>query len=174
MKLKRTLDKKPPVKKAPFVMAEPNDDIDAYGWSLRRLRRPSKDTDGTVWAGRPLFAYPQDLESIKAHGPDVQFIDPQYLQLMLDKSPEIKKAVAKVRAAGYTPEALEKLTKLIVKQFEEDVLVDIAARLFQVAPLVAQFYAARLAHLDTFGPEQDEPEQAQEDQIEAKTTKSRR
>lgn len=174
MKNKRTLDKKPPSKKAPFVLDEPNDDIDAYGWALKRLRRPSKDSDGTVWAGRPLFDYPQDLKSMNIYGPEVQFLDPQYLQLMFDKIPEINKAVEKVRAAGYTPAALEKLTKLIVKHFEETVLVDIVQRFFQTAPLIAQFYAARLAHLYTFGPEKDEPGQAQEDQIEAKTTKSRR
>lgn len=175
MKNKRTLDKRPATKKAPFVMGEPNDDIDAYGWDLKRLRRPSKDADGTIWAGRPVFEVPQDIESIKAYGPEIFFLDPAYLQSMFDKIPEIKKATEKVRAAGYTPEALEKLTKLIVKQFEETVLVDIVQRFFQVAPTIAQFYAARLAHLDTFGAEdENEPGQAQEDQIEAKTTKSRR
>ncbi len=160
MKNKRTLDKKPPGKKPPFVMPEPNDDIAAYGWSMKHMRRPSRDSDGTVWAGRPLFDYPQDLESINTYGPDVQFLDPQYLQIMFDQIPAIKKAVAKAKAAGYTPEALDKVTKLIVKHFEEEVLVDIVQRFFKVAPMVAQFYAARLAHLDTFG---QEPEPAPED-----------
>lgn len=174
MKIKRTLDKKPPAKKAPFVMAEPNDDIDAYGWALKRLRRASKDKDGTVWAGQPVFEVPQDIKSIATYGPEVHFLDPQYLQLMFEKIPAISKEIEKVKAAGYTPAALDKFTKLIVKHFEETVLVDIVQRFFQAAPLVAQFYAARFAHLDTFGPEQDETSDAQKDQIEARTTKSRR
>ncbi len=171
MKNKRTLDKRPATKKPPFVMAEPNDDVDAYGWDLKRLRRSSKDENGTVWAGRPLFEVPQDIAGIKAYGPEVCFLDPPYLQSMLDKIPEIRKATEKAKAAGYTPEALEKLTKLIVKHFEETVLVDIVQQFFQVAPMIAQFYAARLAHRDTFG---NEPDETAEPQIEAKTTKSRR
>jgi len=157
VKNKRALDKKPPGKQPPFVMAEPNDDIAAYGWALRYLRHSSKDEDGTVWAGRPLFDYPQDVKSITEYGPEARFLDPQYLQLMFDKIPAIQDATKKVRAAGYTPEALAKFTKVVVKHFEETVLVDIVQRFFGVAPMIAQFYAAQLASRDTFRTEDAEP-----------------
>ena len=174
MAKKHTLEKKPPGKRAAFVMRAPNDNLEAYGWNLRWLRHATDDGVG----GRPVFNLRIPIEEVRKYGPDLQFVDPRYLQYMLEQQPEIQKAMKKVRAAGYSPAALEKFTKLVVRVFEERVLVDIIQRFFKVAPLVAQFFAAKLAHEVTFGPEEeedtDEPEKPAAPQIEAKTTKSRR
>jgi len=172
---KHTLPKKPPTKRPPFVMKEPNDNLEAYGWSLQWLRYQAAD-DPQI-AGRPVFQLATDLKTIKRYGVDLSFIDPKYIQYMLDQRPEIKKGAEKVRAAGYTPEALEKFKNIVVKTFEEHVLVDIAQKFFKVSPLVAQFYAAKLAYEDTFGggeEEDNDEEPTEPPQIEAKTTKSRR
>jgi hypothetical protein len=94
---------------------------------------------------------------------------------MLDQRPEIKKGAEKAKAAGYSPEALEKFKNTVVKVFEEHILVDIVQRFFKIAPLVAQFYAAKLAHETMFGSDdEDDEEEEKPPQIEAKTTKSRR
>lgn len=176
MRKKHTLDKKPPGKRAPFVMRPPNDNLEAYGWSLRQLRLP---TDDPEIAGRPAFNIPTTIQQITQYGVDLQFIEPKYLQYMLDQSPEVRRAAEKVRAAGYSPEALDKFKSLIVRVFEERVLVDIVHQFFKVAPLVAQFYAGKLAYEDTFGVEEEpepekKPKAAKAAQIEASTTKSRR
>jgi hypothetical protein len=119
-----------------------------------------------------VFHLATDLRTIKKYGVDLSFIDPKYIQYMLDQRPEIKKGVEKVRAAGYTPEALEKFRDTVVKTFENHVLIDICQQFFKVAPLVAEFYAAKLAYEGVHGAEKDEEED--EPQREAKTTKSRR
>jgi hypothetical protein len=167
---KHTLPKGPPVKRLPFKMKAPNDNLEAYGWSLQWLRYPAAD-DPQI-AGRPVFHLATDLRTIKKYGVDLSFIDPKYIQYMLDQRPEIKKGVEKVRAAGYTPEALEKFRDTVVKTFENHVLIDICQQFFKVAPLVAEFYAAKLAYEGVHGAEKDEEED--EPQREAKTTKSRR
>lgn len=169
MAKRHTLEKRVPTKRAPFSMKAPNDNLEAYGWSLHRLRLPTGDPD---IAGRPAFNLKISIKEIQKYGVDLEFVDPKYLQYMLDQQPEIQRAVQKTKAAGYTPEALEKLNKVIVRIFEERVLVDIVQRFFKAAPLIAQFYAAKRAHEDTFGPE--EVEEEEKPQIEASTTKSRR
>ena len=166
---KHTLPKRAPAKRLPFAMKEPNDNLEAYGWSLQALRHMA--ADGNV-AGRPVFAIPVDIKTLRKYGVDLEFVNPKYLQYMLDQRPESQKGAEKVRAAGYTPEALEKFNSTIVKAFEEQVLVDMAQQFFKVAPLVAQFYAAKLAYEGVHGVEKDEEEDGP--QIEAKTTKSRR
>lgn len=172
MAKKHTLEKKKPGKKPPYLMPAPNDDAEAYGWSLAHLRLPAKDPETKeVWPGRTLFDVKRDLDNMLHYGMDANFVCPRYLQYMLDQIPEIKKGAEKVRAAGYSPEALEKFEKLIVKVFEEQILVDVVTRFYRVASTVAQFYAAKLAHVDTFGEKEDV---AATTQIEAKTTKSRR
>jgi len=176
VKKRHTLEQKKPGKRAAFVLRPPNDNLEAYGWSLYRLRAPTADPE---IAGRPVFNIPITIKEVSKYGVDLQFIDPRYLQYMLDQQPEIQKAVKKVKAAGYTPEALDRFKSVVVRVFEEHVLVDMVSRFFKAAPLVAQFYAAKLAHEDMFGVEEeeaeDEAEAATEDvQIEAKTTKSRR
>lgn len=173
MAKKHTLEKKKPGKRPPYVMPEPNDDAEAYGWSLAHLRLPDKDkTTGEVWPGRAVFNIKRDLDKMLHYGMDAHFVCPRYLQYMLDHIPEVKKGAEKVRAAGYSPEALEKFWKLIVKVFEEQIIVDVITRFYKAAPTVAQFYAAKLAHVDTFGENDDET--VKPPQIEAKTTKSRR
>lgn len=159
-------------------MPAPNDDLHAYGWELSKLRHATKDSKpGDTWPGRPVFNAPQTREQMQAYGHNAQFLCPKYLQMMLDAVPAVRKGAEKVRAAGYTPEALKKFAAVVVKAFEEVVLVDIAQNFFENSGLVAQFYAARLAHVDTFGPDEDEaapePEPAPA-QSPAKTTKSRR
>lgn len=172
MAKKHTLEKKKPGKRPPYVMPVPNDDAEAYGWSLANLRLPAKDPDtGEIWPGRTVFNVKRDLNNMLQYGMDANFVCPRYLQYMLDQIPEVKKGAEKVRAAGYSPEALEKFGKLIVKVFEEQILVDVVTRFYKAAPTVAQFYAAHLAHVDTFGEKEDVTVTPQ---IEAKTTKSRR
>lgn len=166
----RSLPEQPRKKRPKFVMSAPNEDIDAYGWELRQIRLPSAD-DKHV-AGRPAFNIKQDIKSIKQYGVDVQFVCPKYLQMVLDAEPAVGRAIEKAKAAGWTPEALKSVTNTVTKVFNERVLVDIAQRFYNVAPMVAEFYAARQAHIDLFGkPQEDESD---DDQIEANTTKSRR
>lgn len=166
---KHTLPKRPPQKRLPFKLKEPNDNMEAYGWMLQSLRHLA--ADGHI-AGRPVFTVSADIKTVRKYGVDLEFVNPKYLQYMFDQRPEIRKGAEKVRAAGYTPEALEKFKNTVVKEFEEHVLVDIAEQFFKIAPLVAQFYAAKLAYEDAHGDEKDDEED--EPQIEAKTTKSRR
>lgn len=168
---KHTLPKQPTQKRLPFKMKDPNDNPEAYGWTLQSLRHLA--ADGQV-AGRPVFAVPADIKTVRKYGVDLEFVNPRYLQYMLDQRPEIRKGAEKVRAAGYTPEALEKFNSTVVKTFEEHVLVDIAEQFFKIAPLVAQFYAAKLAYEDVHGVAEDDDEEDDAPQIEAKTTKSRR
>lgn len=155
-KLSRTLPEQPRKKRPKYVMPPPNDDIDAYGWELRQIRMPSAD-DKTV-ASRPAFHVKQDIESIKAYGVDMQFACPKYVQQMLDASPSIDSAVQKAKAAGWTPEALKKVTDAVIKTFNEHVLVDIAQRFYAIAPMVADFYAARQAHIDLHGKTHEDEE----------------
>ena len=150
-------------------MKAPNDNLEAYGWSMHRLRAPTTDPE---ISGRPVFNLRLTIKEISQYGVDLTFVDPRYLQFMLDQQPEIQRAVQKTKAAGYSPEALEKLNKVIVRIFEERVLVDMIHRFFKAAPLVAQFYAAKRAHEDMFGVE--EVEDDEEAQSDASTTKSRR
>jgi hypothetical protein len=159
-------------------MKEPNDNLEAYGFSLRTLR----DRTELDLAGRPLFQIAIDIKEMRKYGVELEFLDPNYLHYMLEQRPEIKKGAEKARAAGYSPEALEKFKNTVVKVFEEHVLVDIVQRFFKVSSLVAQFYAAKLAYEDTFGRDDEDEDAAQEaapkkkkpPQIDAKTTKSRR
>ena len=74
---------------------------------------------------------------------------------MLDRCPEIRKGAEKARAAGYSPEALKKFTKVVLDAFDNTVLVDIATRFHRIAPMVAGFYAAQLAHIDMFGSDEE-------------------
>jgi len=156
VKKRHTLEQRKPSKRAAFVMRPPNDNLEAHGWSLHRLRLPTTDPD---IAGRPAFNIPITIKEISTYGVDLQFIDPKYLQYMLDQQPEIQKAAKKVKAAGYTPEALDRFRNVVVRVFEEHVLVDMVSRFFKAAPLVAQFYAAKLAHEDMFGVEATEDEE---------------
>jgi hypothetical protein len=155
-KLSRTLDPQPRKRRAKFVMARPNDDIDAYGWSLKNVRTPTEDKD---IAGRPVFHVPVSIEDIRRYGTEVQFLCPEYVQMQLDNCPSVTGALEKAKAASWTPEALKKLQDAVIKVFSEKVLVDVAGHFYAIAPVVAEFLAARAAHRDMFGHEDEEDEE---------------
>lgn len=138
--------------KPAYVMAEPNDDIAAFGWDLGKLRYPSKDSKpGDIWPGASMFELPNATELREAYGFDITFVNAKYVQVILDSDPDVRKGAEKVRAAGYTPEAIDAYSKIIVKAFQERVIPDMLARFKKVAGHVASFYSARLAHIDKFG-----------------------
>lgn len=166
-KLKRTLDKKPAGKKPPYVMPEPNDDASAFGWSLDKLRYPTEDsTKSDIWPGAPIFQIEEEKDLRDQYGFDINFVNAKFVQVVLDQDPAVRAAAEKCAAAKYTPEAIADLRKVIVKAFNEQVVPQMVERFKKVAKHVAEFYAARLAHLETFG--------AEGDYIEASTMKSRR
>lgn len=156
-KISRTLDPQPRKRRPKFVMARPNDDIDAYGWTLKNVRRPTADKDV---AGRPVFHIPIRIEDIKRYGTEVQFLCAEYVQMQLDNCPGVTAAVEKAKAAGWTPEALKKIQDAVLKAFNEKMLVDVAERFYAIAPMVTEFLAARAAYRDMYGydDEEDEPE----------------
>jgi len=166
-KIKRTLDKPKNIIKPPFNMAEPNDDLHAFGWSMDRLRYPSKDSSpGDIWPGASVFGVPDADAFRETYGFNIAFLNAQYLQFMLDQVPAIRTAAEKCAKTKYSPEALAALKKTVMHAFSTKIIPDIEARFKKVAGLVGEFYAARIAHIETFGFE--------EDQIDDKTTKSRR
>jgi hypothetical protein len=166
-KLKRTLDKKPEGKKPPYVMPEPNDDAAAFGWSLDKLRYPAETSTKTdVWPGASIFQIEEENALRDQYGFDINFVNAKFVQVVLDQDPAVRAAAEKCAAAKYTPDAIADLRKVIVKAFNEQVVPQMLARFKKVAKHVAEFYAARLAHLETFGPD--------EGYIDASTMKSRR
>jgi hypothetical protein len=157
IKKKHRLEKKVDVVKPPFMMADPNDDAAAYGWSLGKLRYPGDpdpEEPGTHWPGDHVFNVPTPLEVRQVYGHNIEFVCPAFVQLMLDAEPEIRKGAERVRKAGYTPEALAKYRKVVLAVFQEKILPQMVQRFEEVSGLVAEFYAARLAHIDTFGVEE--------------------
>jgi hypothetical protein len=151
---KTKLDKKPAGPKPKFVMAEPNDDAAAFGWTLGKLRYLSEEKiNGEQWPGRGVFDVPYDYATRQVYGHIIEFVNPAFLQIQLDSSPDVRAAAEKARDAGYTQEAIAKLRKTIVKVFNEQVLPNIAAQFNKAAGMVAEFYCARLAHIELFGNE---------------------
>lgn len=135
-------------------MADPNDDAAAFGWTLGKLRYPGeKDGAGEAWPGAYVFQVPTPYEVRQIYGHNIEFVNPGFVQLLLDSEPDVRNGAEKVRAAGYTPEALKKYSKTVIKVFHEKVLPQIVERFEDVAPMIAEFYAARLAHIDKFGIE---------------------
>jgi hypothetical protein len=158
---KRTLHdpNKPAAPKAAYVMPSPNDNISAYGWQLSNIRLPDpksadkKDPD----PGRPAFSAPQEtLQTMRLIGHDAHFICPKYLQIMLDADPEIRAEAMKAAEARYTKEALGRLEAAINKVFVDVIIPDIVQNFASVAPMIAQFYAARIAHIKKFGVGNDD------------------
>lgn len=155
-KISRKLDIKKPDKMPPFLMAEPNDDAAAFGWSLDRLRYPSEDsTKGDVWPGAPVFQIEEEKELRSLYGFNIEFVNPKFVQVMLDNSQKVRNAAEKCAAAKYSPESRAELRKIIMAEFKDTIVPEMLARFKKVASLVADFYAARLAHLMTYGPEED-------------------
>lgn len=160
LKKKYKLDTPPAGPRPAYVMPEPNDDAEAYGWMLGKLRVLSKDEDGTVWPGRGVFSVPMPLEVMYTYGMNVQFIDTGFVQALLDAEPAIRKGAEKVKEARYTKEAVAKFGELVDRVFKEKVIPEILARFSAVSTTVAEFYAARLAHITKFGVDDENPEES--------------
>jgi hypothetical protein len=155
-KIKRTLDIKKPDKLPPFMMAEPNDDAAAFGWSLDKLRYPSKDsTKGDVWPGNPVFQIEESNELRNMYGFDIDFVNAKFVQVMLDNSEKVRAAAEKCATAKYSEESRANLRRVIMAEFKDVILPEMLVRFKKVSGLVADFYAARLAHLMTYGPDED-------------------
>jgi hypothetical protein len=155
-KLSRKLDVKKPDKLPPFMMAEPNDDAAAFGWSLDRLRYPAESsTKDDVWPGTPIFQIEEEKELRAIYGFNIEFINPKFVQVMLDNSAKVRTAAEKCAAAKYSPESRAALRKIIMAEFKETIVPEMLVRFKKVAGMVADFYAARLAHLTTYGAEDD-------------------
>lgn len=153
-KSKTKLDKQPAGPKPKFVMADPNDDAAAFGWTLGKLRYLSEnEVNGEHWPGRGVFDVPYSFETRQVYGHIIEFINPAFLQIQLDSSEEVRAGAESARKAGYTPEAIDKLRKTITRVFNEKVIPDVVARFKKVAGITAEFYCARLAHIDMFGME---------------------
>lgn len=149
------LDKKPPAPKPAFVMAEPNDDAAAFGWTLGKLRYLSEDeVNGERWPGRGVFDVPYSYEIRQTYGHIIEFVNPAFLQIQLDGSQEVRDAAEKARKEGYTKEAIAKFRRVVIRVFNEQILPDVAKRFEKVAGMVSEFYCARLAHIDKFGVEE--------------------
>jgi hypothetical protein len=154
-KSKAKLDKQPPAPKPAFVLAEPNDDAAAFGWTLGKLRYMSKDkVNGEQWPGPPVFDVPYPYEVRQTYGHIIEFVNPAFIQIQLDSSQEVRTAAENARDAGYTPEALAKFRRVILRVFNEQILPEIVKKFEKVAGMVAEFYCARLAHIDKFGIEE--------------------
>jgi len=155
-KPKPKLAGKPEIKKvrAAYEMATPNDSLDAFGWDLGKLRYPSvnsadpKNPD----PGRGMFTAEQETaKTMKTYGHDARFICPRYLQILCDKSPEIRAAAEEAHNARYTKSSIANIQAAIQKFFDTVVAEDIETNFRKIAPFVAQFYAARMAHIKKFG-----------------------
>lgn len=156
-KLSRKLERKEPTKKPPFNMREPNDDLAAFGWSMDRLRYPSPTSTKTdVWPGRSIFEVDEAKELYEQYGFNIDFVNPKFVQVVLDNSPKVRAAADACSAAKYSEESRGNLRRVIAAEFKDVVIPEILARFKKVSALVADYYAARLAHLLTFGPDGDE------------------
>lgn len=154
-KLKRTLDVKKPDKLPPFNMPEPNDDLAAFGWSLDRLRYASDTSTKTdVWPGRSVFEVDEAKELYEQYGFNIDFVNAKFVQVMLDNSAHVLAAAQKCAKEKYSPESRAALKAVINKEFRETIVPAMVERFKKVSAMVADFYAARLAHLMTYGPDE--------------------
>lgn len=155
-KIKRKLDKKEPTIKPPFNMAEPNDDLHAFGWDMGRIRYPSNDSvKGDVWPGRNIFDIDTNNALREQYGFDINFLNGKYLQVLLDSSPKIMAACQKAAAEDYSEEAIANIRRVVLAEFRDRVIPDMAARFKKIAGMIGNFYAARMAHVQTFGAENE-------------------
>jgi hypothetical protein len=161
MSKKRTLKdpKAPPAPKAAYVMPTPNSDIAEYGWFLKNIRHADpksldkKDPD----PGRSIFSATQEtLKTMRILGHEARFICPTYLQILLDASPEIREAALRAANARYTKESIGQIEAAIARVFRDVVLPDIKKNFEAVLPMLAQFYAARVAHIKKFGAQTED------------------
>jgi hypothetical protein len=156
-KLDRTLPQQPKSPKPAFQMQEPNDDMAAFGWDLGKIRFPAKGLKrGDVWPGPPVFSVPIKIEILNQYGPDICFLQAKFIQLCLDASPEVRDATLKAKAARYSKAAIGELRETIMRVFKTKIMPDILKRFENISDGVAEFYAARLAHYDKFGADDEE------------------
>jgi hypothetical protein len=155
-KLSRKLDRQEPVNQPPFKMADPNSDIAAFGWAMDRLRYPGKDsTKDDVWPGRSIFEIAEAQSLAEQYGFDINFVNAKFIQVMLDRSVAIRNAAQHCAEDNYSPESRTKLRNVINKEFQTVILPEIIARFKKISALLADYYAARVAHLMTYGPEDE-------------------
>lgn len=160
MAKKKTIDKSLPKRDVPrpaYLMPEPNDDMAAFGWDMSKIRHAAPGLKrGDVWSGPPIWSVPISREVMHTYGPDMYFLAPKYLQMCFDSSAEIREAAERAKAARYSKESIGVLQTTIKRVFEKTVLPDLAKRFDEISRMVAEFYAARLAHITKFGFNEDE------------------
>ena len=148
----------PETPKPAYVMPDPNSDMEAYGWDLGKIRHPDPKSENPKEPdpGRRIFIARQETpQTMERYGHDAMFICPRYLQILLDQSAEVREAAVAAHAARYTKESIAKVEAAVRDCFNNVVLKDIVSSFDEVAPLVAQFYAARVAHLKKFGKQSE-------------------
>lgn len=142
--------------KPAYLMPAPNDDAAAYGWDLSKLRYPDpkspdkKDPD----PGRHMFNAPQENgNTMHRYGHNAVFLCPKYLQIILDQSKALHAAAKNAAENRYRASDIDEIQAVVDKVFKETVLPDIVANFEKVSRAIAQFYAARMAHVKKFGRE---------------------
>ena len=154
-KTKHKLEKQEAPKVA-YNMPEPNDDLAAYGWHMNRLRYPSKtSTPDDIWPGASIFSVPEASEFRDKYGMDVSFVDPQYLQFMLDRVVAVQNAVLACQKKNYSPDSIKALRAAIIRSVHDVILPDIEQRVKKIATHIAAYYAARMAHVQKYGFDSD-------------------
>jgi hypothetical protein len=149
----------PAAPKAAYTMPAPNDDMLAYGWQLTNIRAvdPKSEDKKDPDPGSSIFRAPQEtMQTMRRIGHDAHFICPKYLQILLDTSPEVKTAALSAAEHRYTQESIRELQTVIMRVFTKTVLPDIEKNFEAGALPIAQFYAARVAHIKKFGAETGE------------------
>lgn len=148
-KKKQTLEKTDQPR-VPYKMPRPNDDQHAYGWDLRCVRRPV--TEGAaIEPGLPIFQIKQPYDVRLEYGMDIQFLDPAFVNLRLSQSEAVQKELASVKKANYTAESVSALERVIRQVFDKLIADEVHKRFHNIAPMLAQFYAARQAYVDKYG-----------------------
>lgn len=144
----------PEAPKPAYVMPGPNSDMQAYGWDMGKLRYPDPKSDSAKDPdpGPHVFNAPNaSWELRQRYGHDIQFLCPAYIQMMLDHSTSVRDAALAAHDARYTKESIAKVQAAIETEFTKKILPEILANFEQVSEMIAQFYAARVAHIKKFG-----------------------
>jgi hypothetical protein len=103
-----------------------------------------------------VFGLEEANDLVKQYGFNIEFVNPRFVQVMLDSSPAVRIAAQQCADAKYSPDAIAKLRSVINTEFKQRVIPEMTARFKKVSKMVAEFYAARIAHLQTFGNDEDE------------------
>lgn len=137
-----------------YLMPAPNDDIEAYGWDMGKLRYPDPKSDSPKQPdpGPHIFDSPDATWELRQrYGHTLNFLCPQYIQMMLDRSSEVRETAMAAAEARYTAESIEKIRAAIEHAFTKEILPEILSNFEQISLMLAQFYAARIAHIKKFG-----------------------